>query len=250
LQNPRKALVTYLFLLHEINFAKFCFEAYSLLERVFTLHPPLASWFSWREERFSAEINWWTWHLDYWMENGLLRDVFTHELTTLDHFAKLRKPEIYTEAELRMYQAALKNVEPTYDPRCVNDVGDCRPAAVATEEKITSPLTGPQEISKFASVIENKPGVDVIEEPWRQCVWEKVAVEKAHQARYEEDRAGPSMESYVYTKDQVQVIINELYRVRDKYNSGEWLSNPVAQDVVAYLNEYIEENEQFLSTME
>jgi len=241
LTNPKMALVTYLFILHEIRYAKDVATAYANLDRVFTFRAPIVDWVIWRNERVNAEIHWWSWHIDYWMEGGLLRDIFTHELTTATHFARLLDPTIYTEAELRLFQSKLINVQPTYDTHCNGgDIEDCRPTAIASIERMMDPSTGPQEVAKFTTVIEGKAGIEVVEQAARQCAWEKIVIERASGRRDTRDRGtSPALQDYKFEDYQFDKMLREMDRIRDKYSAAEWSSIPVAQDLVGYMNEYI-----------
>mmetsp|Transcript_35173 Transcript_35173/g.41965 ORF Transcript_35173/g.41965 Transcript_35173/m.41965 type:complete len:404 (-) Transcript_35173:151-1362(-) len=242
LTNPRMALITYLFILHEIHYAKDWKSAYSHLGRVFTIRTPIEEWEIWRHERVNAEIHWWGWHIDFWMEGGLLRDIFTHELTTLEHFRRLMDPSIYTEAELRVYQSQLTDVQPVYDIHCkgkYNDIPDCRPTAIASYERMMDPSTGPQEVAKFTSVIEGKAGIKFVEKAVRQCAWEKVVIDRGSGRRDTRDRKGPPLRDYAFTLEQETSMMGELVRIRDKYRAPEWSSIPVAVDLVEYMEEYI-----------
>jgi len=241
LTEPKLALTTYLFTLHEIRYAKVWEEAYANLGRVMTIRSPIESWESWRDLRFSAEVHWWSWHIDYWMEGGLLRDMFTHEYTTAQHFSRIMAPDVYTEAELRAWQANIDITEPEYDAHCNGgDMDDCSPAAIASYERMMDPSTGPQEVAKFTAVIENKAGINFVDEEIRECAWRKIVVEKASGRRDNRDRVGPELDEYIFRPHEQEMIKGELLRIRDKYSSSEWVSNQVAQELVEYMNEYLE----------
>jgi len=240
LTNPRMALLTYLFILHEIHYAKVWETAYVHLDRVFTMRAPTEDWIKWRDIRVSAEIHWWSWHIDYWMEGGLLRDMFTHELTTPKHFLRIMAPTVYTEAELRAWQSKLTNVQPTYDTHCNGgDMNNCRPTVIASYERMMDPSTGPQEVAKFTAVIEGKAGIEFVEQAARQCAWEKIVIEKASGRRDTRDREGPPIEDYIFTPTHLDAMMGELERIRDKYSASEYSSNKVANELVEYIEEYI-----------
>ena len=245
------ALITYHFILAEIYFAKNWQESYNALSRVFTMHAPVDSWQSWRNSRFKSEIRQWSWHLDFWMENGLMRDFYTHELTNAEHFERLKASERFSEEELRAHQASLTNVQPEYDPHCSSGLMQlgCRPVAVTSFEAINSEETGPQEASKLAAMIENKSGFDVLPQDARACAWKLIVVDRVTGIRTDVDRVGSPIEDYVYTREEMQIIIEELERIRDKYSSPEWASSTVAQDIVGYMEGYIEDNQAILDSI-
>jgi len=240
LTNPRMAIITYLFILYEIHYATDWETAYAHLDRVFTIRSPVDEWTKWRDDRVSAEIHWWSWHIDFWMEGGLLRDMFTHELTTPLHFHRLMSPSVYSEAELRKWQSQLIDVQPAYDPNCNGgNMQNCKPTAIASYERMMDPSTGPQEVAKFTAVIEGKAGIDFVDESLRQCAWEKVVIEQGSGRRDTRNREGPSLASYEFTLSQENSMMGELVRIRDKYSAPEWSSNTVAVDLVGYMQEYI-----------
>lgn len=251
LQNPRMALLTYHFVLVEIYFSTTWIKSYDALDRVFTIHGPVDGWQRWRDTRFRSEIHQWSWHLDFWVEGGLMRDFYTHEITTPEHFERLKHPENFGEGELKAYQAALTDVQPTYDEHCTSGEiqAGCSPVAITSFEGIMSNATGPLESAKLASAIENKAGFEVIEQNGRECAWRKVVVERVTGVRDDRDRQGPPIESYVFTKEEMQMIIEELERVRTKYSSAEWNNNEIAQQIVEYMEGYIVDNQAILDAM-
>jgi len=249
LQNPRTALVSYQHLLHEIDYAVEWEIVYGKLEKVYTARPPISSWESWRDLRFDIETKCWRWFLDFWLEGGLFRDVFTHELTNAEHHTRLRLPHIYSEAELRSFQENVENdIAPTYDEHCGpgKDMNLCTPVAVATYEGIVDPITGPQEVEKLTIAIEDKPGITMLKKSARECMWRRVLIDRIPGFRDSRDREGPEMEEYMFTIDQLYVIIDELVDARDKYSSNEWADDELAQQVVIILDGYIAENESYL----
>lgn len=251
LQNPRRALITYFFILEEIYFSTTWQKSYDALDRVFTINAPVDSWKIWRNNRFRSEIHQWSWHLDFWMEDGLMRDFFTHNFTTPEHFVRLMSPERFSEGELRSYQAKLTDVQPSYDPHCANGLiqSRCSPVAVTSYEGIIDHTTGPQETDKLANAIGNKAGIPVIDQRGRECAWRKVVIERVTGIREDRDRVGPPFESYIFTREEMQTIVDELERVRDKYSSVEWASNKNAQQIVGYMEDYIVENQAILDAM-
>ena len=80
------------------------------------------------------------------MEEGLLRDIFTHKITTQKHWDMLTVPTAYSKEEVA-YDVVVGNdtvVSPTYDPHCLNDVsGECHPVQVIIAERLVKAATGP-----------------------------------------------------------------------------------------------------------
>jgi len=84
--------------------------------------------------------------IDYYMEEGLLRDIFTHKITTQKHCDMLMQPTAYSKDEVA-YDVVVGNntvVTSTYDPHCLNDVsGECHPVQVIIAERLVKAATGP-----------------------------------------------------------------------------------------------------------
>jgi len=255
LQNPRTALQTYMFLLHEINYSTNWLDSYTSLDRTFTLRPDVSEWENFKDARFFREIHSWSWHLEFWMENGLYRDLFTHDLTSSKKMDALMNPSIYTEAELIEFEndGNIDDIDATWDAHCNKgrDITDCRPVAMVSYEKLIDPSTGPVEIGKMAAVIQGKPGIDVVQEDAWQCVWNKVVALKETGVRLEGDREGadrPGMEEYIYSEEEVMIIIGELNRLRTKYSSPTWQAAALMSGIlVEYLDEYIAEQYVYLA---
>jgi len=249
LQNPRKALQTYMFLLHEINYSTSWWDSYNKVNDTFTTRPSVEEWKIFKDFRFFREVHSWSWHLEFWMENGLLRDIFTHNLTSAQNMHGLMNPSIYTEAELESFQTSLQNVEATWDTHCVDseDMYDCRPVAMVSYEKLIHPATGPAEIGKMAAVIQGKPGITVVQEDAWECVWNKVVALKDTGVRLDSDRDGPEIDSYTFTEEEVMIIIGELNRLRTKYSSPTWhAASKMSSILVEYLEEYIADQYAYL----
>ena len=250
-RNPRWALPSYHQTLVEIEFSTTWAQSYILRDEVYTRRPPLEDWYLWREQRFEVEIKKWGWFIDYWMEGGVLRDIFSNKLTTAEHFARLSQPIMYAEAELIAEQTSLGNVAPVIDDHCVNDLDTCRPVAIASFERMIDPETGPAEIGRFVSTIENKTGLEVIEEEARACVWnELITNQRGGVHTYpDRDQRGPEEAAFGFTLEQMETIEAELLRVVEKYSGEGWVDHPNAVQLVEYIDGYIVENEAEMETM-
>jgi len=251
LQNPRMALQTYMFLLHEINYADGWVESRLHRNDTFKVRPSVNEWVDFKRDRFTREVNSWSWHLEYWMENGLLRDVFTHNLTNPAVMDGIMNPSIYTEAELATFQDALSDVNATFDRHCVEgDMPYCLPVAIISYENLMQQSTGPAEIGKLAKVIENQPSMNVADESVWKCVWNKVVLEKDTGVRIDSDREGPDIETYRFTVGEVETIIEELERLKEKYSHSPLsMTAPLYQELVSYLTEYIADQYTYLQSL-
>lgn len=247
-RNPRWALPNYHHMLYELDFSTNWVSSYNRRFKIYSQRPPIEDWIVWRELRFDVEIKKWGWFIDYWMEGGLTRDIFTNELTTAEHFDRLTQPMMYAQAELMAEQATLKDVVPYIDEHCVHDMQSCKPVAIASFERIMDPETGPSEINRFVATIEGKVGLNVIEEEARKCVWEELLVHGKGYMNTIKDRdlQGPSEDQYGFTLEQMGKIQDELHRLRDKYSSGDWVNDSISQSLIEYIDGYIAENEEVM----
>jgi len=260
LQNPRMALQTYMFLLHEIQYSNGWLTSHLNIPNTFTTRPSVDEWETFKRDRFIREVNSWSWHLEYWMDNGLLRDIFTHDLTSPEYMDGIMNPSIYTQAELESFQRGLSVVNATFDKHCVEDAegveGDmpyCMPVAIVSYEKLMQESTGPTEVGKLAAVIQNQASMNVAGESLWECVWRKVVIEKDTGVRVDSDRDGPespTMDSYSFTTEEVETIIGELERLKEKYSTSQLtMAASVNEVLVDYLTEYIAEQYTYLLSL-
>jgi len=250
-RNPRWTLPSYQHLLHEIDYSINWETSYALRHNVYTMRPPIEDWIVWRELRFDVEIKKWGWFIDFWMEGGLCRDVFTNDLTTPEHFERLTQPVMYAEAELIAEQEFLEGVPPVIHEHCKSDLKNCKPVAIASYERILDPETGPSEVDRFAAAIEGKAGLSVIAEEARECVWKELIVNGKGNANTYRDRDGngPDESQYDFTLDQMYKIQDEIVRMREKYSTGEWVGDSIAEALVEYLDSYLAENDEEIRFM-
>merc|ERR1719291_1234578 len=127
-------------ILWDIGYAETYEEATTSLEKLYREPPPMDDFLEWRDERVLDECCWYSWFIDYWMEGGLMRDMFSHRLTIPEHWNMLMMPHFYRKSEME-YDLIVGNdtvVTPHYDPHCDNGEvsGGCEPAAVISGEKL------------------------------------------------------------------------------------------------------------------
>jgi hypothetical protein len=113
---------------------------------------------------------------------GLMRDYFTHKITTPKHWRMLMMPTVYTYGELdyNVVVGADTVVEPSYDPHCANGEisGGCRPVLVVSAEVLRDYTLGPSETAKIANLISNNAKMApymIDPEAW-ECVWSELIV--------------------------------------------------------------------------
>jgi hypothetical protein len=252
-RNPRWALVSYQHLLYEIDYSTDWEESYSKRYFAYTRRPPVDDWLLWRALRFDVEIQKWGWFIDYWMEGGVFRDLFSNELTNTAHFNRLTQPVMYAQAELINAQKELNITEPIIDPHCKTDLQNCKPVAIASFEKIIDVSTGPVEIGRFVAAIQGKPGIPNIDKEANECVWRELIINGKKYTNTLQDRGGkgkgPAMAEFTFTLKQMNTIQAELGRLKTKYSGKEWEDDSVAEALVGYIDGYIRDNADEISKM-
>lgn len=183
------------------------------------------------------------------MEGGLKRDVFTHKITTSEHWDMLMMPKIYTKAEVD-YNAVVgsKKVVPTTDSHCDSNNGQisagCEPIAVISLEKLQNEIEGPDETHKFAhALFKNKKMTKWLrkKETWT-CIWEEVVLNRRHPKAHQKE--SDHIESdYHFSVDVLQEMIEELNRLISKYSADEWKQKASANRIVDLLIEHRSELE-------
>jgi len=245
MRNPRHALREYFDIRWDIGFADSYEDA---LENVGSLYVGRATpeeFVTWRDERFMREIKWWGWHIDYWMEGGLLRDNMSNKYTTAEHFFYMLNPSAYgDDGSLFVKFVGEELVPPTYDDHCTFRMTEkCQPVALISVERLLDPVTGVNETIKIAKSIEGKNGYSVIAEEAWPCIWEKIIVDREGPITMR-DRQGPTPQQeqeYTFTNEQLVQMITEIERLRVKYDQPEWRHRQIALDLVDILNEYHED---------
>eukprot|EP00986_Skeletonema_menzelii_P013972 scaffold8686_cov122-Skeletonema_menzelii.AAC.2 len=153
-RNIRRSMVEYHDILWDIGYAKTWEDASLFLDNLYSERPPLTDFLAWRDERVMDEVHWYGWFIDYYMEGGLLRDIFTHKTTTKEHWDMLMMPTVYTRAELDydLVVGADTVVTDAYDPNCATVTEGCEPVAVISAENLRDYTRGPAETTLIANV--------------------------------------------------------------------------------------------------
>ena len=172
-----------------------------------------------------------------------MRDIFTHKITTPEHWNMLMIPGGYKREELDYDLVVGPDtvVTPSYDPHCVNrDVTDgCEPVDVISAEKLRDYTEGPAETARIANVLLNdaRTGQYVIAQEAWGCIWEEL-IQNGKGARTVFDRPGFVEEDYNFSAEMLQEMIREQNRLVTKYSGSEWDGNDNADRIVQLIVEH------------
>jgi len=244
MRSPFQAIVEYHDVLNDINYATDAVTAFNESKNLYVGRPTLDEWRAWRDLRLPAEVHWYGWFIDYWMEGGLMRDIPSHRPVPADFFRKmLTIPGPYYESGMGYADIIGDDTVPLeYDPHCANDMpnGSCEPIMIISAERILDVASGHNETEKLASAVDGKEGIDVIAKEARPCIWDELMIRKKG-LRNMKDRSGPEQSIYKYKLEYLAEMLNELNRLKTKYSLTEWSYKKTAQDLVIILDEYIDE---------
>ncbi|KAL7539020.1 hypothetical protein ACHAXR_008974 [Thalassiosira sp. AJA248-18] len=214
-------------------------------EYLYKENPSADAMYEWRDLRVMDECHWYGWLIDYWMEGGLLRDIFTHRTITLDHWNDIMQRPFYPREHLNFDRWSDPNVvvPPTYDPHCKNGEisNGCEPVEVISADRLLDLTRGPDETAKIATVLLNdsKIGQHVISHQAWDCMWaELILHKKGPKAMYDESRGYVDRE-YNFSVDMLDGMILELNRLIAKYSSDVWATKPTANRLVELLMEHV-----------
>lgn len=240
-RNIRRSMVEYHDILWDIGYAKTWDEASLHLANLYAARPPMEDFVAWRDLRVLDEIHWYGWFIDYWMEGGLMRDMFTHKVTTQRHWDMLMQPTRYTKDEMT-YDLIVGNATVTeaYDPHCLTDVsGGCEPVEIISAERLVEHDTGPGENRKIAQTLLNKRGIHdflIHEDAW-ECIWTELIINKRGLKTFI-DREGIGERDYNFSEEMLTDMIGELDRLISKYGGPDWNMKSTAQTLVNILDEH------------
>ncbi|KAL7540830.1 hypothetical protein ACHAWF_006793 [Thalassiosira exigua] len=241
----RRSMVEYHDILWDLGYATTWEEADQYRNNLYEDRPnTLEFYYEWRDARALDEARWYGWFIDYWMEGGLMRDIFTHQLTTVEHWTDLTLKPFFSRAELA-YENYVSNetvVTPSYDPHCANGEisGGCEPVAVISVDHLMDSVTGPAETSAIATALMNdsRMGDYVIAEPAWPCIWTEL-IENKKGPRVARDRPTTVDESdYNFAPEMLEEMLDELNRLIAKYGSPEWNGMATADRLVEVLQKH------------
>ena len=240
-RNLRRSLVEYHDILWDIGYAKTWEVASMNLNNLYQVRPPKEDFLHWRDLRILDEVHWYGWFIDYYMEGGLMRDMFSHRITTEQHWNMLIQPTRYEKEEMT-YELIVGNtvVTPTYDPHCINDVsGGCEPVAIISGERLIDPDTGPAENRKIAQVIMGSQVISdfmIPEDAW-ECIWTELIINKKGLKTFV-DREGIAERDYNFSEEMLADMLEELDRLIIKYSNPDWKAKLTVKYLVELLSEH------------
>jgi len=230
-RNFRWAFPSYHTLLSEINYAHTWEQAYNYLDNIFTQRPAFGEWVKFRDYLFDHEVKLWKWMIDFHMEGG------TKYWEDLDFERNGQFPFSY-----------LNDTQIAAEPKDENCNGNlnCVASAVISYERMFNQSTGVEQLRTIANTMRGKQLMNIPDDDIIPCMYLDTII-SAPEPR-NEDRAGPAREEYIFTMQQLNDILAMKTEVRSKYSSGAWANNAQAQDLVSYLDEYIDELNDEIAT--
>jgi len=240
--NIRRSMVEYHDIVWDLGYATTWEQATNFSKSLFNGKPHLDEFYAWRDSRVLDETRWFGWFIDYWMEGGLQRDVFTHKIITHDHWQDLMNKPFYTREELN-YDNYVENgtvITPSYDPHCVNGeiTAGCVPVAVISADRLRDHTQGPAETTAVGTALLNDARTAeyiIGGEAW-DCIWKELIItRKGPTTVY--DRPGVNEDGYNFSLEMLEEMIFELNRLITKYSLPEWSTRATANRLVDILVE-------------
>mmetsp|Transcript_4218 Transcript_4218/g.6434 ORF Transcript_4218/g.6434 Transcript_4218/m.6434 type:complete len:324 (+) Transcript_4218:348-1319(+) len=243
-RNMRRSLVEYHDILWDIGYAKTWEAANKHLDNLYAERPPLLDFLKWRDERVMDEIQWYGWFIDYYMENGLKRDIFTHRITNDLHWSMLMQPTVYSKDEVR-YDRIVGDakVEESFDPMCETITNGCHPVTIVSAEHLVETGTGrgPEETHRIAKSLQGMGKENIskylIDESTWDCIWTELIINKKGLKTFI-DREGVRETDYGFSEEMLEQMIVEINRLIDKYSDPNWSWRQTAKDLVTLLKEH------------
>jgi len=223
IRNPRWAIPSYHTLINEIGYAHSWEVAYEELENVFTRRAPMEDWIRWRDYRINDEIILWGYYIDFYMSDG-------------DKYWMDYDFERNGMLPFRLLNDTDRPWEKDY--HCIHDI-DCYPKVVISYERLRDANDGPIELTKIASALRGKEGIDVIPEDGIECLWHETWIHTPEPSNDNRDNNGLPREAYTFTIQQLTMIKDKLEEMKIKYSTGSWTNNNNAIALVENFDSYL-----------
>ena len=215
LRNPRWAIPSYMTMRHELQYSQNWTESFGRKEFVYTERPSQAEWEIWRDLKFNTELDRWGWVIDFWMGNGHRRN----------------------DGDGNAYQ----------DENCGTNIADCRPVVIIAFEKLYDPISGVEETTRLAHIMNHAEIPLIAEETW-PCVFEKTMGNHQPGFKLNANRAGKNG-AFPFTLQQLRIIKTELERIKTEYSESGWSLNEAAAEIVGYMDHYIADIDSEIATL-
>jgi len=239
----RKCMYEYHDIRWDLGYADDWVEAQKNVDNLYSKRPPLDDFLEWRDERVLDEVSWYAWVIDYWMESGLMRDMFTHKVTTPAHWNMLTDPTAQDKHAMS-YNIIVGDhvvVEPSYDPNCLKMSGGCTAKAVVSAEVLENPVEGKNETAVIATILQDVGLFPVIDETTWGCIWEELIVDGKGNSKHQisvYDRPDEEATVHKFSEEMLEKMFFELTYLTDKYSGDEWNTIATANRLVTLLSEH------------
>lgn len=225
----KRVLIEYHDILWDIGYAQTFAEAYERSANLYNEHadgevenPPVEDFLIWRDLRVFDEIHWYSWFIEYYMESGMMRDMFNHELTLETQWQMAMLPNFFTKFEMRHGRFVEDNttITPSYDPMCATLSKGCYPVQIIDPEKLMDKVDGAAEARKLALVVNGTVGFDdwMIEEEAWACIWEELVIHRKGIPTFQDRDI--DYESYTYSFELKNEMYHQINRLIEKFEGG------------------------------
>lgn len=202
-RNPRWAIPSYHNMRFELGYSTNYMQSYVRMPNTYTDRPALAAWEGWRDSHIDVEITRWVNFVDFWMQGGVA-----------------------------------SGSNETVSNCLVNDI-DCKPKAVIDFDNFYQihPTT---EFYRLNALLSTSANVELIAAGARTCVLDSVYnTKELHQANRDSTGTNINSSDYVFTVDQLELMLSKITELRDKYAAPPYAGDEISQELVTMLSVYI-----------
>ena len=132
---------------------------------------------------------------------------------------------------------------PEVFPKCTDgSISSCKPVGIISYEKLDDAFHGPEEMAKLANLMAGKTGINLIPQDAWSCLYTETMAKSAEYDTkgmvYRNNRS-PEKALKHYNQTEVDLMEAELLYIKNKYSGPEWDFDPVAQQLVGYIDGYL-----------
>lgn len=151
-------------------------------------------------------------------------------------------PPLYEPVYEPILEEKLMTV-PEVFPKCTDgSMISCKPVAIISYEKLASSSAGPAEMAKLANTMLGKTGINLIPQDAWSCLYSETMTKSGEfdtKGMNFRDAHSPKKFDKHYTEEEVNLMRTELEYVKNKYSGPDWDFDPVANELVGYIDEYL-----------